>query len=84
VLGPLDAYTSPELGARLFELEQWENQRIEVDLSRTSDMDSTGIRVILASFKRMRNKDRTVWIVGASKPVKRILGALGMQNCVSL
>ncbi len=50
VVGEVDVSSAPELRARLLELD--ERQRIVVDLSEVTFLDSTGLGVLVGALKR--------------------------------
>jgi anti-sigma B factor antagonist len=80
VEGELDVFTSSRLREELVELEGSGERRIGLDLSLISYLDSTAMSVIVQSHKRLTNDNGELWIVGASRQVRRVFEIIGLKN----
>jgi anti-sigma B factor antagonist len=83
--GEIDAMTAPRLGSRLYELADEGKQRVVVDLSEVTFMDSTGIGVLLNALSHFSKRHGELVIVCASDMILRpfeLAGVAGHLNIV--
>lgn len=71
--GEVDLYTAPELKSELLRLVADEPNRIVVDLSGATFVDSTTLGVLLGAVKRLRLIGGELVIVCADLNIRRIL-----------
>ena len=71
--GEVDLYTAPELKSELLRLVAEEPERIVVDLSGATFVDSTALGVLLGAVKRLRLAGGELVIVCADLNIRRIL-----------
>ena len=81
IRGELDLATAPELEAALTERLD-AGQDVVVDLRELAFLDSTGLRVLVASHVRAEGGDATFLIVRPlpGAPIKRILEIAGVES----
>jgi anti-sigma B factor antagonist len=71
--GEVDLYTAPELKSELLRLVAEEPERIVVDLSGATFVDSTTLGVLLGAVKRLRMIGGELVIVCSDLNIRRIL-----------
>ena len=71
--GEVDLYTAPELKSELLRLVAEEPNRIVVDLSGATFVDSTTLGVLLGAVKRLRMIGGELVIVCSDLNIRRIL-----------
>lgn len=70
VQGAVDASTAPRLRAAL---EEFEGERVTVDLSGVPFMDSSGLGVLVGGFKRTRTEGGSLQLAAPTPTVMRVL-----------
>ncbi|MBX6766014.1 MAG: STAS domain-containing protein [Actinomadura rubrobrunea] len=78
--GELDLYTAPRLQAALAGLLREQVDRIVVDLSGVEFCDSTGMNVLLAAMKRLKEQGGTLELAAPRPAVRRILQVTGLDS----
>ncbi len=81
--GRLDTVSSSELDEALRPFEEWTYNLI-VDLTSCTYLSSTGIRVLLRTDKRLRNKGGGLYLAGLSKAVFQVLEIAGLHQSFHL
>jgi anti-anti-sigma factor len=81
-LGALDMATAPVLEAQLAELREAGFRRLILDLSRLDFMDSTGLRLILATDVAARGDGFSIAVVPGPPAVQRVFETTGTMNVV--
>jgi anti-sigma B factor antagonist len=78
VSGEIDLSTADELDAAIREAEKTETDRVVVDLSGLSFVDSTGLGVLLEAIKRNRSDgNRLSFVPSKHEAVTRLLALTG-------
>ena len=80
VKGDVDIYTAPRLRERIIQLADDGMRRILVDLQGVEFMDSTGLSVLVAGLKRLKENDGVLALVVTREPVLRILSITGLDR----
>jgi anti-sigma B factor antagonist len=80
VKGDVDIYTAPRLRERIVGLADEGSLRIVVDLQGVEFMDSTGLSVLVAGLKRLKENDGVLALVVTREPVLRILSITGLDR----
>lgn len=80
VKGDVDIYTAPRLRERIVQLADDGMRRIVVDLQGVEFMDSTGLSVLVAGLKRLKENDGVLALVVTREPVLRILSITGLDR----
>jgi len=84
VSGEVDLYSAPDLLGTLRELADADGQKLVVDVSATSFIDSTGLGVLIAATKMLRLKGGDLYLVGAHGPTERAVYAAGLHTFFNL
>jgi anti-sigma B factor antagonist len=80
VKGDVDIYTAPRLRERIIQLADDGQHQIVVDLQGVEFMDSTGLSVLVAGLKRLKENDGVLALVVTREPVLRILTITGLDR----
>jgi anti-sigma B factor antagonist len=79
--GELDLYTAPRLRDQVLGTVDDGVDRIAIDLSGVGFIDSTGLGILVACLKRVRERDgRLVLIAPEASPLRRLLSLTGLQQ----
>ena len=84
VRGEIDLFTAPDLKSALSEAIESGHDRIVVDLTDTTFLDSTALGVILASAQRMAERGGRFELVCGSPSIRRILDMTMISRTVHL
>lgn len=80
IKGELDAYTAPGLEEQVSKLTRDGARTIVLDLSETGFLDSSGLRVILTSQRRLSEAEGELRLRRASESVTRLLEITGLSD----
>ena len=80
VKGDVDIYTAPRLRERIIQLADDGQRRIVADLQGVEFMDSTGLSVLVAGLKRLKENEGVLALVVTREPVLRILTITGLDR----
>jgi anti-sigma B factor antagonist len=79
--GELDLYTAPNLRDQVLAKVADGAGRIAIDLNGVGFIDSTGLGVLIACLKRVREQDgRLVLIAPEVSPLRRLLALTGLEQ----
>ena len=78
--GELDLSTAPWLRDHLSEISADGGQRVIVDLSGLSFIDSTGLSVLVGGWKRLRETGGDLVLASPSPPVAKVLDIAGLTE----
>jgi len=84
VSGEVDLYTAPRFKEDLVALIETGVQRVVVDLSQVTFIDSTALGVIISGVKRLAERDGRLALVAGSRPVVRILSVTGLDRVLTV
>ena len=84
VEGEIDAYTAPQLREGLDAVEVQQGANIEVDLTNVNYIDSTGLGVFVAFYKRVQREGGDVRLVGLSERIKRLFEITGLSELMNI
>ena len=79
VSGEVDLFTVPRLDAELVEATSSGVPALLVDLRAVTFIDSAGLGVLVAAFKRCRAHRGAMHLVVTSREVRRLLEVLGLD-----
>jgi anti-sigma B factor antagonist len=83
VRGELDLYTAPALRDRVLAASDEGQRRIVIDLSGVPFMDSSGLGVIVACLKRLRESGGDLALVTApGSPPSKLLSLTGLDRAI--
>ena len=72
VRGEIDVATSPALRDELYELTDGGARELVVDLSGLGFIDSSGLGVLVAALKHMKEQDGALVLAGLQQPALRV------------
>jgi anti-sigma B factor antagonist len=85
VAGEIDLFTAPKLREQfLAALDGTDTDRLLVDLTRVSFMDSTGLGVLIGALRRMNERDGRMALVCSEGPVLRVLELTRLNEVFSI
>jgi anti-sigma B factor antagonist len=86
VAGEIDLFTAPKLREQfLAALDDGpETDRLLVDLTRVSFMDSTGLGVLIGALRRMNEREGRMALVCSEGPVLRVLELTRLNEVFSI
>jgi anti-sigma B factor antagonist len=80
VMGELDVYTSPRLREELLRLISEDVRSVTLDLAGTIFIDSTGLGVLVAGLKRLREHDGDLKLKSPNAGVMKVLAITGLTR----
>jgi anti-sigma B factor antagonist len=83
VAGELDLHTSTALNDRLLELGSGPNPHVAVDMAQVGFMDSSGLGVIVAASKVMKERGGELALVGVSGSPQKVLAITGLDKVIA-
>lgn len=80
ITGTLDVNTAPELGTAIDQLVEDRRTRVVVDLADLELIDSSGVAVLVALYKRVRAAGGQVQVINAGEQPLAIFRLLRMDK----
>ena len=81
--GELDLYTAPRLRDEVLATLEGGATQIALDLHGVGFIDSTGLGILVACLKRVRERDgRLVVIAPETSPLRRLLALTGLEEAL--
>jgi len=80
VQGEVDLYTSSQLRDAIVRLTEEDENRIVIDLYNVSFMDSSGLGVLVAGLKRVRERAGELALVFGEGSVQKVFGITGLDK----
>jgi anti-sigma B factor antagonist len=80
VRGEIDLFTAPELKSALSEAIETGHNRIVVDLTDTTFLDSTALGVLIGAVKRLRSRDGRLTIVNVDDNIAKTFEITGLDQ----
>ncbi len=84
VEGEIDTYTAPVLREELDNLRITKGVSVELDLSKVSYMDSTGLGIFVALYKRATREEAEFKLVGLTSRLARLFEITGLSELMDL
>ena len=84
VVGEVDLSTAPVLRARIEELVQRGTQRLVVDLRGVAFMDSSGLSVLVACMKRMREAGGDLAVSCPNESILKVFTVTGLDRLFTI
>ena len=79
--GELDLYTAPRLRDQVLAAVDGGADHIAIDLVGVGFIDSTGLGILVACLKRVREREgRLVLIASETSPLRRLLSLTGLEQ----
>ncbi len=82
--GEIDTFTAPKLRDKLESFDIDPNYIIELDLSKVVYMDSTGLGVIVALYKKVTREQGNLKLVGLSARLIRLFTITGLSELMNI
>lgn len=80
IAGEVDLATVPELEQAIKGVLEEGTSNLVLDLSETTFMDSTGLRVLIMADREFKEGDRSLAILVKPGPISRLLDVSGMHE----
>ena len=84
VQGEIDAATAPVLDQELREADDCSTAEVIIDFGGVDFIDSSGLSVLVAAQKRLRNRDATLVVVNAQASTRRLFEIAGLDNVLTI
>ena len=82
--GEIDTYTAPILREELETVQIVEGRKIELDLSKVNYMDSTGLGIFVAFYKKVTKENASLKLVNLSNRLVRLFEITGLSELMSI
>lgn len=84
VFGEVDAVSAPELEARLAEAADAGCTELELDFAGLEFIDSSGLSVLVAAHKQLRDSGIQLVIASPPPPTRRIFDISGLDQVLTI
>jgi len=84
VRGEIDLFTAPELKQKLTDAIESGKNRIVVDLSDTTFLDSTALGVLIGAVKRLRSREGALVIVNVDQNIAKTFEITGLDQIFTI
>jgi anti-sigma B factor antagonist len=84
VRGEIDVATSPALREELYAIIDGGARAVVVDLSGLGFIDSSGLGVLVAALKHMRERDGELVLAGLAQPALRVFEITDLTNLFTI
>lgn len=84
VEGEIDTFTAPVLREELDSITMTSGKQIELDLSKVSYMDSTGLGIFVGFYKKATREDVKFKLVGLSSRLVRLFEITGLRELMDI
>jgi anti-sigma B factor antagonist len=84
VRGEIDLFTAPELKQVLAEAIEAGRNRIIVDLTETTFLDSTALGVLIGAVKRLRSRQGALAIVNVDENIAKTFEITGLDQIFTI
>jgi anti-sigma B factor antagonist len=78
--GELDLYTCPEFEGELTRVISNGAERVVVDLTQTTFIDSTALGILLGALENLRSQDGRLSVVSADEAILRVFEVTGLHR----
>ena len=82
--GEVDIYTAPRFKESMLELLDAGVQKLVVDLSGVTFIDSTALGVLIGGLRRLRDAGGEMALVVTTSPVERVLTITGLDKVFTI
>ncbi|MDP4143952.1 MAG: anti-sigma F factor antagonist [Bacillota bacterium] len=85
IMGELDHHSSEEVRSKIDDrLERDNINKLIMDFSNVSFMDSSGIGVVIGRYKKLLTRKGTICIIRVNKSVRRVFELSGMFKIINI
>lgn len=82
--GELDIYTAPDLKDRLSEIKEEKIKDLTINMQNLEYIDSTGLGILVGALKRLKQKEKDIYITNTKPNVKKIFTITGLDKIFKL
>jgi anti-sigma B factor antagonist len=82
--GEVDAFTAPKLRTELHQLLEGSAERVVVDLTAVTFLDSSALGVLVGALRRLRERDGELHLVQPRPTVQRIFEITALDGVFTL
>ena len=82
--GEIDTHTAPILRGELDALRVEDGMLIELNLSKISYMDSTGLGIFVALYKKVTKKNAQLKLIGLTNRLVRLFDITGLSDLMDI
>ena len=82
--GEIDTFTAPVLRDELEAVQIVEGRRVELDLSKVNYIDSTGLGIFVAFYKKVTRENVPLRLVGLSSRLVRLFEITGLSELMNI
>jgi anti-sigma B factor antagonist len=82
--GDLDFHTARRLREKLLELHAAGANKVVLDMASLDFIDSSGLSVLVAGLKRLRNSDGNLTLRAVPEQTRRVLEVSGLSRVLSI
>lgn len=82
--GEFDVYTSPKLRTELENIEIHKGINVILDFKNVTYMDSSGLGIIVAFYKKIINYEGNLKLVNLSKKLNRLFEITGLNELICI
>lgn len=82
--GEIDTFTAPVLREELETVKIVEGLYIELNLSKINYLDSTGLGIFVAFYKRVMRENAQLKLIGLSNRLVRLFDITGLSELMSI
>lgn len=83
-IGEVDIFTSPELKNKIFELIEEKKQNIVIDGQRLDYIDSTGLGVLMAIYKKLQENNLSIKIINLKQNIYKLFDITGLNKVFNI
>ena len=84
LLGDLDFHTARRLREKLLELHSEGVNKVVLDMAALEFIDSSGLSVLVAGLKRLKNSDGNLTLRAVPEQTRRVLEVSGLSRVLSI
>ena len=83
-IGEVDIYTSPSLKSKVLELIDENKMDIVVNGEKLDYIDSTGLGVLMAIYKKLQNNNLTLTIINLKPNIYKLFDITGLNKVFNI
>jgi len=80
ISGEADIYTSSELKERLYDIIDKNQMDLKIECSELKYIDSTGLGIFAGAFKKAKEIDRKIYLIGLKNNIKKLFIITGLDK----
>jgi anti-sigma B factor antagonist len=84
ISGEIDLFAAPDFKSRLYEAVGEGDVDVVLDCGALTYIDSTGLGILLGALKRVRQKDRQVYVRHLKDNIRKLFRITGLDRAFNL